>query len=355
MADREALFKDITAGETDPQTVAVYDQTTTPTNEATKAKLYAKDVGGVAKIHTLSSDGIEIEIGAAPSVTTLTSVASNVAVDANLGPLYELELTEATTELNNPSNLIEGNEFTVVIKQDATGSRTLTFGTEWLKKDGLTSGIATAASTVTILRGNAVNLPNGPGLRVYYTLDHEEESTGAPAAHASTHIQAGGDEIDGDQLDIDFTPANYTPDVTPAEVTSVDHLSAHLKGIDDALAGGGGGPFALDATVQTTDATVTVLDTVATTTNNATWINGTIVGRDNTANEAAFYKFSALFDNNSGTVTQKGSTTVLDTHEDDASWDFDLNISGTNIQIRVIGDATNAVEWRFLGNSGTHG
>ena len=181
MADREALYIDTTAGETEPQTVSVYDQTTTPANEAAKAKLYAKDVGGTAKMHALDSAGAEIELGS------------------------------------------------------------------------------------------------------------------------------------------------------------------------------GGSAFDIDSTVQTTDATVTLIHTVATTTDNVTWIEATIQGRDNTANEAAFFKFSALFDNNSGTVSQKGSTTVLDSHEDDVSWDFDLNISGTDVQIRVTGDATNAVEWRVLGNTGTHG
>jgi len=56
-----------------------------------------------------------------------------------------------------------------------------------------------------------------------------------PTAHASTHITSGSDEIDGDQLDIDFTPSNYTPITAPAEVTDLDHLSAHLAGIDTAL------------------------------------------------------------------------------------------------------------------------
>ena len=62
---------------------------------------------------------------------------------------------------------------------------------------------------------------------------------GAVPLHAATHILGGTDEIDGDQIDIDFTPANYTPDTAPAEVTDVDHLSAHLKGIDTALASTG--------------------------------------------------------------------------------------------------------------------
>ena len=53
--------------------------------------------------------------------------------------------------------------------------------------------------------------------------------------HASTHITAGADEIDGDKLDINWMPSNYTPDSSPAEAGNVDHLTAHLKGIDTEL------------------------------------------------------------------------------------------------------------------------
>ena len=52
-------------------------------------------------------------------------------------------------------------------------------------------------------------------------------------AHASRHISAGADEIDGDQLDIDWNPGNYTPTTSPTEATSIDHLTAHLAGIDN--------------------------------------------------------------------------------------------------------------------------
>ena len=60
-----------------------------------------------------------------------------------------------------------------------------------------------------------------------------------PTTHAASHISGGGDEIDGDQIDIDFTPSNYTPTTAPAEATSLDHLTAHLAGIDNAITGGG--------------------------------------------------------------------------------------------------------------------
>ena len=53
--------------------------------------------------------------------------------------------------------------------------------------------------------------------------------------HQARHDRAGADEIDGDVIDIDFTPASYVPDTAPAEVTHVDELTSHLKGIDNAL------------------------------------------------------------------------------------------------------------------------
>jgi hypothetical protein len=57
------------------------------------------------------------------------------------------------------------------------------------------------------------------------------------SAHAARHVAGGADEIDGDILDIDYSPTNYTPDTTPPQVTVTNELTAHLAGIDNALAG----------------------------------------------------------------------------------------------------------------------
>jgi len=67
------------------------------------------------------------------------------------------------------------------------------------------------------------------------TDDHHDKD------HAATHIKDGTDEVDGDQIDIDFNPTNYTPSAAPGEVTHVDHLSAHLKGIDNGFVRSAGG------------------------------------------------------------------------------------------------------------------
>lgn len=61
-------------------------------------------------------------------------------------------------------------------------------------------------------------------------------TTGTPGSHAASHITGGSDEIDGDQVDIDWNPNNYTPTTAPTEATNVDHLTAHLAGIDGVLA-----------------------------------------------------------------------------------------------------------------------
>jgi hypothetical protein len=77
-------------------------------------------------------------------------------------------------------------------------------------------------------------------------------------SHASTHILGGSDEIDGDQLDIDFTPTNYTPTTTPPEVSNVDHLTAHLAGIDAELSGIGGFSNLTASSVTTVQTTTAV-------------------------------------------------------------------------------------------------
>ena len=70
-------------------------------------------------------------------------------------------------------------------------------------------------------------------------LQTADEITISLNPHAVIHILGGPDEIDGDNLGIDYTPTNYTPTTSPPEASDLDHLTAHLSGIDAALTGGG--------------------------------------------------------------------------------------------------------------------
>jgi hypothetical protein len=143
----------------------------------------------------------------------LTSSGGNVPIDASAGPRYEVELTEATTELNNPSNLTDGQEFVLLIKQDATGSRLLTFDTDWVKTDGITTAVDSTADAVTILRGHAADLPNGPGLRIYFTLEHAADSAGFDPATDTVDTLTFAERV-GDPSPAANTGILYTKDVS---------------------------------------------------------------------------------------------------------------------------------------------
>ena len=51
------------------------------------------------------------------------------------------------------------------------------------------------------------------------------------------HERGGLVEMDGDRLDVDYIPVNYDRSLAPSQVTNAQHLTAHLRGIDNELAG----------------------------------------------------------------------------------------------------------------------
>ena len=130
-----------------------------------------------------------------------------------------------------------------------SGAGSMTAGTGLTKSgnelrigDGTTgdvNGINRTADDISVATGLGLEVDTNV-VRIATTAAGNGLTGGGAAALAvqpSDLITAGTAEIDGDQLDIDFTPTNYTPATDPAEVTDVDHLSAHLFGIDTAIAG----------------------------------------------------------------------------------------------------------------------
>lgn len=85
-----------------------------------------------------------------PAVTTLTFGAS-VAVDASAGNVFALTLTASTGTLANPSNSVDGQEITIRVIQDGTGSRTLAYGTNYDFGAAGTPALSAGAGKVDIL------------------------------------------------------------------------------------------------------------------------------------------------------------------------------------------------------------
>lgn len=85
----------------------------------------------------------------ASAAVTLTP-GTNVAVDLNTGFNFTLAMGGNYT-LSNPTNLKVGQEGTIEITQDATGSRTLAYGANWLFSGGTDPTLSTAANAKDVL------------------------------------------------------------------------------------------------------------------------------------------------------------------------------------------------------------
>lgn len=104
------------------------------------------------------------------------------------------------------------------------------------------------------------------------------------------------------------------------------------------------------ATVNTTDATVTTLATIAIASNTSYVVQAAVTARRTggvagAAGDSAGYVLAATFKNVAGTVTQVGATSVLHSAEDQAGWDCVFDVSGTNVRVRVTGAVDNNVSF----------
>jgi hypothetical protein len=105
-------------------------------------------------------------------------------------------------------------------------------------------------------------------------------------------------------------------------------------------------------TVNTTDASWTVLGSITLETNRAYYIHAEVLARrtggtSGTAEDMAAYDIRGGFSFVSGAANLVGSNIVV-VAEDQSAWDVDFNASGTAARIRVKGAAGNNVSWSAI-------
>ena len=83
------------------------------------------------------------------NATTLTD-GVNISWDLNTNQVASVTLAGNRT-LDNPTNQVDGSSYTVIVRQDATGSRTLAYGTAYLFSGGVAPILSTGVSAVDIL------------------------------------------------------------------------------------------------------------------------------------------------------------------------------------------------------------
>lgn len=126
------------------------------TADDTKGDLIFKTNNGTSATEVMRIDSLgRTDVQSAKSdVVTLTD-ASTVTPDFAAGNFFSLTFTSAvgnTRTLANPSNLVAGQSGTIFLVQDATGSRTIQYGSHW----EFAGSAATNAPTLTTT-GNAVD------------------------------------------------------------------------------------------------------------------------------------------------------------------------------------------------------
>lgn len=83
------------------------------------------------------------------STQTLTDGA-NISWDLSQGAFAEVTLTADRT-LDDPTNMVNGASYILIIKQDGTGGHTLTFGSAYKFADGTDPTLSTGANAVDIV------------------------------------------------------------------------------------------------------------------------------------------------------------------------------------------------------------
>lgn len=125
-----------------------------PAWDATNGRLYVKDTAGsMVAINPASNaltDAVQSFTKAQRgAIVTLTDGAT-VTPDFSLGNNFTLTLGGNRT-LANPTNLTAGQSGVILLLQDGTGSRTLSFGSVWKFAGGTAPTLTGTASAVDLL------------------------------------------------------------------------------------------------------------------------------------------------------------------------------------------------------------
>ena len=93
---------------------------------------------------------VHVTGNAAGVISALGNKTGTVTLNMATSNNFSMTLTGNGT-LANPTNLVPGQSGVIAITQDATGSRTLAYGTYWLFQNGTNPTLSTAAGSLDCL------------------------------------------------------------------------------------------------------------------------------------------------------------------------------------------------------------
>lgn len=106
------------------------------------AAVAGTDYAGISNVQTFTAG----QRGAVSALTSASTITPNFATSNN----FSLTLATNAT-LANPTNIVAGQSGVITITQDATGSRTLAYGSYWKFAGATAPTLTTTASAVDVL------------------------------------------------------------------------------------------------------------------------------------------------------------------------------------------------------------
>ncbi len=186
------------------------------------------------------------------------AVAQGLDIKASVKVLADSNLTLSGTQTVDGISLADGDRVLLINQTTASENGIwIVRAGSWERPVDFAAGLAVAGSFCFVEQGtnyadsgwvctsdsladvagtNDLNFTQFSGAGAITAGNGLQKSGNTLSVKSSDLLSGGAAEIDGDKIDIDYTPTNYTPDTTPAEVDSASELSAHLAGIDNALA-----------------------------------------------------------------------------------------------------------------------
>ncbi len=179
------------------------------------------------------------------NMVTLSGTSINWNLDT--AQVVQVTLTGNTT-INNPTNQQAGTKYTLLIKQDATGSRTLSFGTSYKFQ---TYTLNSSANGVTVFEfisdgtnmyGNAWNIAEALELQqvnnsnlILWAAAHRVSDT-YQDQYATSRVSSNGDSIKN-YFDPSYENGSLTsqPSESPTYTVNSGNSAWYFDGVNDAL------------------------------------------------------------------------------------------------------------------------
>lgn len=306
------------------------------------------DGSGKVPASQLSLTGVTYQ-GTWNATTNTPTLASNVGVTG----YYYVVSVSGTTAINGINDWQVGDWiiFNGSVWQKSDNSESVTSvagkqGAVILDASDIASGtfanarIAQSNVTQHVAALNIQSLLNAPAGTVIGTSDVQTLTNKTINASANTISNIGDSQmttgINANKIangTVSNTTYQYLSSVTSDIQTQLDSKATQ------AVSG------YVENTVTTNSGTSAVIATISTTNNTTYVLQVTIVARRTDAgNESAGYVFNDLFRNNTNALTKVTEDKL--SMEDALPWDVSITVSGTNILINVIGEASKTINWK---------